>query len=85
LLHGGDPWLGCWTRIYDADHLAKHEAQDVTAIGVSILPSPAVSGAPDKYLTRVELKVRYKPEVHTISAARIAAKWGSGCIAWPRT
>ena len=65
MLHGGDPWLGCWTRIYDADHLAKHEAQDVTAIGVSILPSPAVSGAPDKYLARVELKVRYKPEVHT--------------------
>jgi hypothetical protein len=59
------PWLGCWTRIYDADHLAKHEAQDVTAIGVSILPRPAASGASDKYLARVQLKVRYKPEVHT--------------------
>jgi hypothetical protein len=59
-----DPWLGCWTRIYDADHLAKHDAQDVTAIGVSILARPAASGAPDKYLARVQLKVRYKPEVH---------------------
>ena len=27
-----DRWLGCWTRIYDADHVAKHEAQDITAI-----------------------------------------------------
>ena len=29
-----DRWLGCWTRIYDADHVAKHEAQDITAINI---------------------------------------------------
>lgn len=66
-----DPWLGCWTRIYHADHLAKHEAQDVPAISVSILPHPAASGAPDSYLARVQLKVRYRPEVHAnFSGAR---------------
>ncbi len=58
-----DAWLGCWTRIYDADHLAEHRAQDVTAIGVLIMPRP--DAGPDKYLARVQLKVRDKPEVHT--------------------
>ena len=24
---GATPGIGCWTRIYDADHLAKHEAK----------------------------------------------------------
>ncbi|MGD0530738.1 MAG: hypothetical protein ABSA62_00285 [Methyloceanibacter sp.] len=66
-----DPWLGCWTRVYGADHLAKHSAQLVTAMSVSIFPR-AVAG-PDKYLARVQVRVRDKPEVH--------ANFGG----WPKT
>jgi hypothetical protein len=45
--------------------------QDVPAISVSILSHPTANGAPDSYLARVQLKVRYRPEVHAnFSGAR---------------
>jgi hypothetical protein len=53
-----DPWLGCWKHVYDADHLAKHPAQEVSAIGVEVIPSGKESGG--VYLARVEMRFRDK-------------------------
>jgi hypothetical protein len=59
-----DRWLGCWTRIYDAEHLAKHQAQDVTAMAISILALKPAAPTKAKYAAQVEMRVRGKPELH---------------------
>jgi len=53
-----DRWLGCWTRIYDADHVAKHEAQDITAIQYldpekALGPHPPTRSGIGKFRSRV--------------------------------
>jgi hypothetical protein len=60
-----DPWLGCWTRIYDAEHLAEHQAQDVAAIAISILALKPARWARDNYAAHVEMRIRGKPELHS--------------------
>jgi hypothetical protein len=46
-----DPWLGCWTRVYDAAHLAKHPGQQVTQLTLSISErEPSGDKDPGKYL-----------------------------------
>lgn len=57
-----DPWLGCWKQVYDADHLAKHQAQEVSAIGVTVTPSGKESG--DIYLARVQMRFRDKDGIY---------------------
>jgi hypothetical protein len=54
-----DPWLGCWTRVYDAAHLAKHPGQKVTALTLSISErEPSGDKDPGKYLATVTAKMR---------------------------
>jgi hypothetical protein len=72
-----DNWLGCWTRSYDADHLAKHQAQDVTAIGVSIVPGEPKAGTKDDYRASVKIKLRDKPETYANVAAVHCRKAGA--------
>ena len=46
-----DPWIGCWSRVYDAVHLAKHPGQKVTSMTLSITEREGgTSDAPGAYL-----------------------------------
>jgi hypothetical protein len=67
-------WLGCWTRTYDAD--AKHQAQDVTAIDVSIVPRGPKTGT-NEYRASVQVKLRDKPETYANVAAVHCRKTGA--------
>jgi hypothetical protein len=61
-----DPWLGCWTRVYDAAHLAKHPGQKVTALTLSISArEPAGDNDPGKYLAKVTAKMRNAGDTYT--------------------
>jgi hypothetical protein len=70
-----DPWLGCWTRVYDAAHLAKHPGQKVTALTLSISArEPAGDNDPGKYLAKVTAKMRSAGDTYTnLSGARCTA------------
>jgi hypothetical protein len=60
-----DPWLGCWTRVYDAAHLAKHPGQKVTAMTLSIVArTPAGDADPGNYLAKVTAKLRNSPDTY---------------------
>ena len=72
-----DNCLGCRTRIYDADHLAKHQAQEVTAIGVSIVPREPNTGTKYDYRASVQVKLREKPETYANVAAVHCRKTGA--------
>jgi hypothetical protein len=67
-----DPWLGCWTRVYDAAHLVKHPGQKVTALTLSISArEPAGDNDPGKYLAKVTAKMRSAGDTYTnLSGAR---------------
>ncbi len=70
-----DPWLGCWTRVYDAAHLAKHPGQKVTALTLSIgAREPAGDNDPGKYLAKVTAKMRNASDTYTnLNGARCTA------------
>jgi hypothetical protein len=58
-----DPWIGCWSRVYDAVHLSKHPGQKVAAMTLSISAREGASGdAPGNYLARVTALLRDKPD-----------------------
>jgi hypothetical protein len=61
-----DPWVGCWSRLYDQAHLKKHPGQLVTAVTVAIDPRTA-AGDKDAgaYSARVAANFRGKPETYT--------------------
>jgi hypothetical protein len=61
-----DPWLGCWSRTYDAAHLAKHPGQKVTALTLSIEKrEPAGDKDPGKYLATITAKMRGTGDSYT--------------------
>jgi hypothetical protein len=58
-----DTWIGCWSRVYDAVHLAKHPAQKVTAMTLSVAPREGESdGAPGTYRAKITALVRDKQD-----------------------
>jgi hypothetical protein len=61
-----DPWLGCWTRVYDGAHLAKHPGQKVTALTLRVSEREP-SGDKDlgKYLATITAKVRNAGDTFT--------------------
>ena len=60
-----DPWIGCWSRVYDAVHLAKHPGQKVAAMTLSIAAREGASGdAPGNYLAKVTALLRDKPDTY---------------------
>ena len=61
-----DPWLGCWSRVYDAVHLAKHPGQKIAAMTLSIAArGPASDNAPGSYLAKLTALLRDKPETYS--------------------
>lgn len=61
-----DPWIGCWSRVYDAVHLAKHPGQKVAAMTLSISTREGASGdAPGNYLAKVTALLRDKPDTYS--------------------
>lgn len=62
-----DPWLGCWTRVYDAAHLAKHPKQAVTGLTLSIESrEPSGDGDPGPYLATLYGTFRGKPDIYAM-------------------
>jgi hypothetical protein len=58
-----DSWIGCWSRVYDAVHLAKHPDQKVSAMTLAIAPREGDSdAAPGAYRAKISALVRDKPE-----------------------
>ena len=70
-----DPWLGCWSRVYDAVHLAKHPGQKVAAMTLSIVTREgAGDNAPGSYLAKVTALLRDKPDTYSnLDGARCVA------------
>ena len=61
-----DPWLGCWARVYDAAHLAKHPGQEVTQLTLSISErEPSGDKDPGKYLATITAKMRNGGDTYT--------------------
>jgi hypothetical protein len=78
-----DPWLGCWTRVYDATHLSKHPGQKVTALTLSISErEPAGDKDPGKYLATITAKMRNAVDTYTnLDGARCSEANGSlSCV-----
>lgn len=62
-----DPWVGCWTRVYDATHLAKHPKQAVTALTLSIeTREPSGDSDPGPYAAKLAGKFRDKPDIYVM-------------------
>jgi hypothetical protein len=56
-----DSWIGCWSRIYDAVHLAKHPGQKVSALTLAIAAREGASSeAPGAYRAKIAALVRDK-------------------------
>jgi hypothetical protein len=65
-----DPWLGCWSRVYDATHLAKHPKQAVTALTLSIESrEPSGDSDPGPYVAKLAAKFRGKPDAYVMPSA----------------
>lgn len=61
-----DPWVGCWSRLYDQAHLTKHPGQLVTAMTLAIDPrTPGGDKDPGAYSARVAANFRGKSETYT--------------------
>lgn len=61
-----DVWIGCWSRVYDAVHLAKHPDQKVAAITLAIIAREGASGgAPGNYRAKLTALMRDKPDTYT--------------------
>ena len=72
---GADSWIGCWARVYDAVHLAKHPGQKVAAITLSIAAREGASGdAPGDYRAKLTALMRDKPDTYSNPG-------GSRCVA----
>jgi hypothetical protein len=62
-----DPWLGCWTRVYDATHLAKHPKQAVSGLTLSIESrEPSGDSDPGPYLATLYGTFRGKPDIYAM-------------------
>lgn len=58
---GADSWLGCWSRVYDAVHLAKHPGQKISAMTLAIVAREGESSeAPGAYRAKITALVRDK-------------------------
>lgn len=58
-----DSWIGCWSRVYDAVHLAKHPGQKVSALTLAIAAREGESTeAPGAYRAKITALMRDKPE-----------------------
>src|SRR5215470_2597532 len=72
---GPDPWRGCWTRVYDATHLAKHPKQAVTGLTLSIESrEPSGDSDPGPYLATLYGTFRGKPDIYAMPS-------GGRCVA----
>jgi len=72
---GPDPWRGCWTRVYDATHLAKHPKQAVTGLTLSIeTREPSGDSDPGPYLATLYGTFRGKPDIYAMPS-------GGRCVA----
>ena len=61
-----DPWLGCWSRVYDAAHLAKHPGQKVSSMTLAIGPREGASdNAPGDYRAKVTALLRDRPDTYS--------------------
>ncbi len=59
-----DSWIGCWNRVYDAVHLAKHPAQKVAALTLSVAPRDGASEqAPGAYRAKITALMRDKQDI----------------------
>ena len=62
-----DPWLGCWTRVYDATQLAKHPKQAVTGLTLAIESrTPSGDSDPGPYLATLYATFRGKPDIYAM-------------------
>ena len=70
-----DPWLGCWARVYDAVHLAKHPGQKVSSMTLSISAREGASeNAPGDYRAKITARMRDKPDTYSnLDGARCVA------------
>jgi hypothetical protein len=74
-----DSWLGCWSRVYDAVHLAKHPGQMVSSITLSIGAREGESNdAPGAYRAKITALVRDRQETYAnLDGARCVDQGGS--------
>jgi hypothetical protein len=79
-----DAWLGCWTRVYDAVHLAKHSGQKISSLTLSITPREGATGeAPGNYRAKITAMFRDKPDSYSnLDGARcVASEQKLSCFA----
>jgi hypothetical protein len=73
-----DPFVGCWSRVYDATHLAKHPGQKVTALTLSVAArTPAGDSDPGAYLAKLAGKFRDKQDVYVMPSGGRCVVTGS--------
>jgi hypothetical protein len=61
-----DSWLGCWTRNYDAAHLAKNPAQKVTALTLTVVKRQEESSeSPGTYSAKITASLRDSQETYS--------------------
>jgi hypothetical protein len=61
-----DSWLGCWTRNYDAAHLAKNPAQKVTALTLAVVRRQEESSeSPGSYSAKITASFRDSQETYS--------------------
>ena len=61
-----DSWLGCWTRNYDAAHLAKNPAQRVTALTLTVVKRQEESSeSPGTYSAKITASLRDSQETYS--------------------
>jgi hypothetical protein len=76
---GAESWLGCWSRIYDAVHLAKHPGQKVSAMTLAIGAREGESrDAPGAYRAKVTALLRdHQGAYSNLDGARCTDKGGT--------
>jgi hypothetical protein len=78
-VHAETNVLGCFVRVYDKAHLAKHPDQIVTAVKLHITKPPPDLAGNGFYLFRLKVKVRGKDKtLHTGGGCTEGAS-GLGC------
>ena len=67
--------VGCWSRVYDAVHLAKHPGQRVSAMTLAIVAREGETGdAPGAYRAKITALLRDKQEAFSnLDGARCVA------------
>jgi hypothetical protein len=61
-----DSWVGCWSRVYDATHLAKHPGQKVTALTLAIGTRTSGDSDPGPYAAKLAGKFRDKTDIYVM-------------------